>query len=320
MCERRGAEAGRSGGVWWGTPDVNEASSPPLLYAERASPRETGLFHVHARWCPRGSLPRAFTLVSSWVQEGSIEGDHAARAAGPAVRTRSAPVIRPSGQDAGPTSPVERRGPRGRRSRWISHRPSHPDLSGERVRPPDSAPTWTLPSGTLPLLHKARSTTRAPDPPVYFGHFSPWTLLLYYFMSNKSLSEAWRHAHCVCRLLFPAHWWRMQQAEPRQRSWATADDVIPSRSQKSVKTRTGTEERRRQPPSHRRGKWLFVYGHLPCGWLRLSSKTRFLCPGSGAVREGELPGEELFILDFDRVDIFYNWYSLVFPERINLII
>ncbi len=22
-------------------------------------------------------------------------------------------------------------------------------------------------------------------------------------MSNKSLSEAWRHAHCVCRLLFP---------------------------------------------------------------------------------------------------------------------
>ncbi len=119
---------------------MNEASSPPLLFAERASPRETGLFPVHARWCLCGSLPRACTLVSSWVQEGSIEGDHATRAAGPAVRTRSAPVIRPSGQDAGPTSPVERRGPRGRRSLWISHRPSHPDLSGERVRPPDSAP------------------------------------------------------------------------------------------------------------------------------------------------------------------------------------
>ncbi|KAF4114114.1 hypothetical protein G5714_004337 [Onychostoma macrolepis] len=31
---------------------------------------------------------------------------------------------------------------------------------------------------------------------------------------------------------------------------------------------------------------------LPCGWLRLSTKTRFLCPCSGAVREGGLPGEE----------------------------
>ncbi len=107
---------------------MNEASSPPLLYAKaRLSSGDR-------------SLPRACTLVSSWVQEGSVEGDHAARAAGPAVRTRSAPVIRPSGQDAGPISPVECRGPRGRRSRWISHRPSCPDLSGERVRPPDSAP------------------------------------------------------------------------------------------------------------------------------------------------------------------------------------
>ncbi len=37
------------------TPEVNGASSPPLLYAECASPLETGLFPVHARWCPRGS-------------------------------------------------------------------------------------------------------------------------------------------------------------------------------------------------------------------------------------------------------------------------
>ncbi len=28
---------------------------PVLLYAESTSPRETGLFPVHARWCPRGS-------------------------------------------------------------------------------------------------------------------------------------------------------------------------------------------------------------------------------------------------------------------------
>ncbi len=40
------------------------------------------------------------------------------------------------------------------------------------------------------------------------------------------------------------------QAEPRQRRWATPDDVIPSCSLKFVKTRTGTEERRRLPPSH----------------------------------------------------------------------
>ncbi len=31
---------------------MNGASSPPLLYAECASPLETGLFPVHARWCP----------------------------------------------------------------------------------------------------------------------------------------------------------------------------------------------------------------------------------------------------------------------------
>ncbi len=56
VCERGGAlKTSRSGGVWWGTPEVNGASSPPLLYAECASPRETGLFPVHARWCPRGS-------------------------------------------------------------------------------------------------------------------------------------------------------------------------------------------------------------------------------------------------------------------------
>ncbi len=41
LCERGGVlKTARSGGVWWGTPDVNEASSPPLLNAEGASPRE----------------------------------------------------------------------------------------------------------------------------------------------------------------------------------------------------------------------------------------------------------------------------------------
>ncbi len=34
----------------------------------------------------------------------------------------------------------------------------------------------------------------------HFFHFEHFILL---FLLNKNLSEAWRHAHCVCRLLFP---------------------------------------------------------------------------------------------------------------------
>ncbi len=147
------------------TPEVNGASSPPLLYAGCASPLETGLFPVHARWCPRGS------------RKGALRDrvPPKARAAGPAVRTRTAPARRPSGQDAGPTRPIECcRGPRGGRSRWKSHRPSRPGPSegsacGRRTPPL----TWTLPSRTLPLLHNPRSTTRTPDSPFYFGHFIP---------------------------------------------------------------------------------------------------------------------------------------------------
>ncbi len=62
------------------TPEVNGASSPPLLYAGCASPLETGLFPVHARWCPRGS------------RKGALRDrvPPKARAAGPAVRTRTA--------------------------------------------------------------------------------------------------------------------------------------------------------------------------------------------------------------------------------------
>ncbi len=33
----------------------DEASSPPLLYAKRSPPLETGIFPVNARWCSRGS-------------------------------------------------------------------------------------------------------------------------------------------------------------------------------------------------------------------------------------------------------------------------
>ncbi len=108
------------------------------------------------------SLPHACTLVSSWVQEGSVEGSSAA------------PVRRPSGQDAGPTSPVERRGPRGRRSRWRSRRPSRPGpqrgvraAAGLRPLPGPFLPEHSPPS--QPSQHD--EDTRSP---VYFGHFIPF--------------------------------------------------------------------------------------------------------------------------------------------------
>ncbi len=119
VWERRGAETARSGGVWWGTPDVNEA---------------------------------ACTLVSSWVQEGSVEGYHAARAAGPAVRTRTTPAIRLMGQDAGPE--------RGASTAAGLH--------------PLPGPSITAPPSQTPQHDE---DTRSP---VYFGHFSPLDTLFYY--------------------------------------------------------------------------------------------------------------------------------------------
>ncbi len=122
-------------------------------------------------------IPRACALVSSWVQVGSVERLLCSqrRELLDPMPTRCRP------QDAGPTSPVECRGPRGRRS-WTSHRPSRPDLRGERVRSPDSAPyldpsfqNTALPSQTPQHDEDTRS-------PVYFGHYFPlWTLYLYYF-------------------------------------------------------------------------------------------------------------------------------------------
>ncbi len=120
---------------------------------------------VHARWCPRGS------------RKGG-RGRHAAR-------------------DAGPLSGRDPYLWYGRRAR-MPGRPAPLSAVGQEVdepldKPPPLAPgtqqgacadrrTPPLPGPflleQLPLLHKARSTTRAPDPPVYFGHFSSWTLLL----------------------------------------------------------------------------------------------------------------------------------------------
>ncbi len=59
---RRGTETARAGGEWWGTPEPNGASSPPLFKCrarlssgDRSLPRA-----VHARWCLRGSRKGAY--------------------------------------------------------------------------------------------------------------------------------------------------------------------------------------------------------------------------------------------------------------------
>ncbi len=140
---------------------MNGASSPPLLYAECASPLETGLFPVHARWCPRGSRKGAW-------RDFRAARDVSRRTRGP---DETAPVIRPLGQDAGPTSPLERRGPRGRRRRWRSRRPSRPGPQrGARA----AAGLRPLPGPFLPE-HCPSFTTRAAQR----GHQIPclfWTL------------------------------------------------------------------------------------------------------------------------------------------------
>ncbi len=95
---------------------MNGASSPPLLYAKCASPLETGLFPVHAHRCPRGSRRGA-------LRERVPPKE---RAAGPAVRTRTAPARRLTGQDAGPYNPQKRRGPKEDEAATRSRRPSRP--------------------------------------------------------------------------------------------------------------------------------------------------------------------------------------------------
>ncbi len=160
------------------TPEVNGASSPPLLYAECASPLETGLFPVHARWCPRGS------------RKGALREQlpHPYTADGPGCRAVSSPEVP---------------WPEGGRSRWRSRRPSR---SGPERGARAAAGLRPLPGPFLPE-HCPSFTTRAAQR----GHQIPLFILdtsspldtILLFLFNKSLSEAWRHTHCVCRLLLP---------------------------------------------------------------------------------------------------------------------
>ncbi len=143
------------------------------------------------------SLPRACTLVSSWVQEGCVEGAAAApvHADGPGCRAVSSPEVP---------------WPEGGRAAEEAAAPRAPDPRGERVRPPDSAP-YLDPSfqNTAPPSQSA-FTTRTPDPLFILDTLFPLDTFIVLFLLNKSLSEAWRHTHCVCRLLLPPHWWRMR--------------------------------------------------------------------------------------------------------------
>ncbi len=147
------------------TPEVNGASSPPLLYAGCASPLGTGLFPVHARWCPRGS------------RKGALREQlpHPYTADGPGGRAVSSPE--------GPW-------PGGGRAAEEAAAPRAPDPRGERVRPPDSAP-YLDPSfqNTAPPSQSA-FTTRTPDPLFILDTLFPLDTFIVLFLFNKSLSEA----------------------------------------------------------------------------------------------------------------------------------
>ncbi len=120
----------RSGSVWWGTPEVNEASSPPLLYAESAS---SLLMHAGVLVGP-GRERRGIPRRQSCRTRGPDENHTRYTADGPgcrAVYPHEAPWVRR-------TKPPP---------------PCALDLSGERMRPLVSAPSLDPSFWTLPILH-----------------------------------------------------------------------------------------------------------------------------------------------------------------------
>ncbi len=120
------------------------------------------------------SLPRACTLVSSWVQEGCVEGAAAAPVHG--WRARMPGRIIPGGAVARRrTKPPKKPPPLALRTREGS-------ACGRRTPPL----TWTLPSRTLPLLHNPRTQRGHQIPCLFWTLYPLWTLLLYYFCLIKA--------------------------------------------------------------------------------------------------------------------------------------
>ncbi len=50
-------------------------------------------------------------------------------------------------------------------------------------------------------------TRRGHQIPCLFWTLFPFEHFILWLMLNKSLSKAWRHAHYICRLLFPPQYW-----------------------------------------------------------------------------------------------------------------
>ncbi len=183
------------------TPEVNGASSPPLLYAGCA-----------LLWRP---------VSSPCMHAGVLVGPGRERWGIGCRRRRELPDPR-SGRGPHPRDGRRARMP-GRldpssvavdlevdEAAGKAHRPSRP---GPR-RGARAAGLRPLPGPFLPE-HCPSFTTRAAQrghqiPPFILDTLFPLDTFIVLFLFNKSLSEAWRHTHCVCRVLLPSHWWRMR--------------------------------------------------------------------------------------------------------------
>ncbi len=136
------------------TPEVNGASSPPLLYAGCACPLETGLFPVHARCCPRGSRKGASSTEDRTRETADGPGYRAVPLEAPRAQRRTKPPI-----EAAALAPQTQGGARA--------------ATGLRPLPgpilPEHCPSFTT-----------RAARRGHQIPCLFWTLNPlWTLLFY---------------------------------------------------------------------------------------------------------------------------------------------
>ncbi len=232
VWERRGAVTARSGGVWWGT---------HLKWME-----------PHHRRCYMPVAPLLWRPVSSpCMHAGVLVGPGRERWGIGCRRRRELPDPR-SGRGPHPRD--------GRRARMPGRLdpssaavdlevdeaagkaavPRAPDLGGERVRPPDSAP-YLDPSfqNTAPPSQPAQHNEDTRFPLLFWTLYSPWTLLLYYFCLIKASPrpDATPTVSVVCSSRHTGG--ECGQAEPRQRSWATPMTSSPLARRNSWKPALG---------------------------------------------------------------------------------